>query len=134
MVIVNTLKIKKEEGKKPENSDFLLYNTPNGKVTVEVFLHDETVWLTQAKIAVLFGVDRSVVAKHLKNIYVDKELIEEATCAKFAQVQIEGERHILRNIDYYNLHLLVFETFDQANEDFTKRLLTFLHNVVVITL
>ena len=53
-----------------ENSftEFLLYKTPNGKVKVEIFLKNENIWLTQEKIASLFGVDRSVITKHLKNI------------------------------------------------------------------
>ena len=55
----------------PNNSftEFLLYTTPNGKVKVEIFLRDENIWLTQAKIAELFAVDRSVITKHLKNIF-----------------------------------------------------------------
>ena len=54
-------------------TEFLLYTTPNGKVKVEIFLRDETVWLTQAKISELFGVDRSVVTKHLQNIFQEGE-------------------------------------------------------------
>ncbi|MDO8512260.1 MAG: hypothetical protein Q7S57_03220 [bacterium] len=65
----------------PNNSytEFLLYTTPNGKVKVEIFLRNEDIWLTQAKITELFGVERSVVTKHLQNIYLDKELKKEAT-------------------------------------------------------
>jgi hypothetical protein len=76
----------------PNNSftEFLLYTIPNGKVKVEIFLRDENVWLTQAKIAELFDVERSVVTKHLRNIYETKELQKDATCAKIAQVQNEG--------------------------------------------
>ena len=65
-------------------TEFLLYTTPNGKVKVEIFLRDENVWLTQAKIAELFGVDRSVVTKHLKNIFESGELQENSVCANFA--------------------------------------------------
>ena len=50
-------------------TEFLIYNTPNGGVKVEIFLKDENIWLTQEKIALLFGVERSVVTKHLLNIY-----------------------------------------------------------------
>ena len=92
-----------------ENSftEILLYNTPNGKVKVEIYLQNETVWLTQQKIAELFGVDRSVVTKHLSNIYEDNELIKEATCAKIAQVQSEGNRTVSRQIEYYNLDAII---------------------------
>jgi len=60
---------KKKKSLIPNNSftEFLLYSTPNGKVKVEIFLRDENIWLTQAKIAELFYVDRSVITKHLQN-------------------------------------------------------------------
>ena len=57
-------------------------------------MQDENLWLTQAKIADLFGVERSVVTKHLANIYKEGELVKEATCAKIAQVQTEGNRNV----------------------------------------
>ncbi len=63
----------------PNNSftEFLLYTTPNGKVKVEIFLHNENIWLTQDKIALLFGVQRPAITKHLKNIFETGELKEE---------------------------------------------------------
>jgi len=88
-------------------TEFLIYTAPNGKVKVEIFLFNQNVWLTQAKIAMLFGVDRSVVTKHLLNIFAENELIKEATCAIFAQVQKEGEREVTRNIEYYNLDAII---------------------------
>ena len=88
-------------------TEFLLYTTPNGKVKVEIFLRDETVWLTQAKIAELFGVDRSVVTKHLQNIFQEGELDKNSTCAKIAQVQIEGQRQVARNVEFYNLDAII---------------------------
>lgn len=93
----------------PNNSftEFLLYTTPNGKVRVEIFLKDETIWLTQVKISELFGVDRSVVTKHLQNIYANGELNKEATRAKIAQVQIEGERQVRREVEFYNLDAIL---------------------------
>ncbi len=93
----------------PQNSftEFLLYTTANGKVKVEIFLRDENVWLTQAKIAELFGVDRSVVTKHLQNIYTEKELSKNLTCAIFAQVQTEGNRNVSRNVEFYNLDAII---------------------------
>jgi hypothetical protein len=93
----------------PENrfSDFLMYKSESGSVKIEILVKDETVWLTQPKIAQLFGVDRSVVTKHLKNIFDEGELKKEATSAKFAQVQIEGEREVSRNIEFYNLDAIL---------------------------
>ena len=73
-------------------NEMLLYTTPNGRVKVEIYLQNETIWLTQQKIADLFAVDRSVVTKHLINIYNEAELVKEATCAKIAQVQIKALR------------------------------------------
>jgi len=88
-------------------TEFLLYTTPNGKVKVEIFLRDETVWLTQAKISELFGVDRSVVTKHLQNIFQEGELDKNSTCAKIAQVQTEGQRQVSRNVEFYNLDAII---------------------------
>ena len=86
-------------------TEFLIYTTPNAKVKVEIYLYNETVWLSQAKIAELFGVDRSVITKHLLNIYADGELAKEATCANFAQVQNEGQRQVKREEN--KLHLAI---------------------------
>ena len=88
-------------------TEFLLYTTPNGKVKVEIFLRDENIWLTQAKIAKLFDVDRSVVAKHLQNIFSEGELDKNSTCAKIAQVQSEGNRRVKRDIEFYNLDAII---------------------------
>jgi hypothetical protein len=88
-------------------NEILLYSTPNGKVKVEIYLQNETIWLTQQKIAELFGVDRTVVTKHLANIYTEGELSKEATCAKIAQVQLEGSREVNRSIEYYNLDAII---------------------------
>ena len=60
--------------KQNEFTEFLLYTTPNGKVKVEIFLHNENIWLTEARIAELFGVNRPAITKHLKNIFETKEL------------------------------------------------------------
>jgi len=92
-----------------ENSftEFLLYKAPSGAVKVEIFLKNENIWLTQEKIAMLFGVDRSVITKHLKNIFESAELDKEATCAKFAQVREEGGRSVNREIEFYNLDAII---------------------------
>lgn len=95
------------KNKKPEPSDFnqiLLYNTPNGGVKVEIYLQNETVWLTQQKIADLFGVDRSVVTKHLKNIFVSNELNKDSVCANFAHTAADGKKY---ETIFYNLDAII---------------------------
>jgi len=96
-----------ENIKEKSATEILLYTTPNGNVKVEIYLQNETIWLTQQKIAVLFGVDRSVVTKHLANIYSENELSKESTCAKIAQVQSEGDRTVNRQIEFYNLDAVI---------------------------
>ena len=78
-----------------------------GNIKVEVIMKDENVWLNTLSIAKLFNVDRSVVTKHINNIYLEEELFEEATCAKIAQVQQEGKRSVTRQISYYNLDMII---------------------------
>lgn len=91
-----------------ENSqNFILYSTPNGEVKLEVLLQEESLWLTQKAIAELFGVDRSVITKHLINIYETDELSKISTCAKIAQVQKEGNREVKREIEFYNLDAII---------------------------
>ena len=80
---------------------------PNETVRLDVRLENETVWLTQAKLGVLFGVDRTVVNRHIHNIYKTGELAEVATCAKIAQVQNEGGRSITRIVPFYNLDMII---------------------------
>lgn len=91
----------------PNNNNFILYTAPNGSIKIEAFIQGETIWLTQQKIANLFDVDRTVVTKHLKNIFQENELLKEATSAKFAQVQTEGDREVKRKIEYYNLDAII---------------------------
>ena len=90
-----------------EISNFILYTTPNGDVQLDILLQDENLWLTQKGLAELFGVERSVITKHLKNIYDSGELAKVSTCAKFAQVQQEGNRTVRRELEYYNLDAII---------------------------
>ena len=108
-IVLNITNMSKKNQISLNNSftKFLLYTTPNGKVKVEIFLRDENIWLTQAKIAELFDTERSVVTKHLRNIYFDGELDKVSTCAKFAQVQNEGNRAINRELEFYNLDAII---------------------------
>ncbi len=84
-----------------------IYQTEDKETRVEVRLDDDTVWLNQYQMSDLFKTDRTSVQKHLKNIFSTGELSENATCAKFAQVQKEGSRTVKRNIKYYNLDVII---------------------------
>jgi hypothetical protein len=90
--------------KLPANqSNFLLYTAADGKVKVDVYVQDETVWLTQKLIGLLFGVESHTITYHLKEIFKSGELDEEATTRKIRAVQNEGKRQVARDIDFYNL-------------------------------
>lgn len=85
-------------------NDFLIYKTDNEKVKIEVYIMNETIWLTQVKIAELFEVDRSVITKHLKNIFETLELDEDAVCAKIAHTASDGKNY---NTKFYNLDAII---------------------------
>jgi hypothetical protein len=89
---------------KDELTDFLLYTTPNSDIKVETYLHNETLWLSQKRIAELFGVDRTVVTKHLKNIFESGELEENSVSAKIAHTAEDGKKY---NIKFYNLDAIL---------------------------
>ena len=92
---------------KDEMAEFLLYTTPEGEVKVEIFLHDETIWLTQKGIGNLFGKSKATISEHLKKIYADGELDTDSTVRKFRTVQIEGKREVERELEYYNLDAII---------------------------
>jgi len=84
-------------------AEFLVFTSQAGENGVEVRVEDETVWLTQKLIAVLFEVDVRTVSEHLQNIFASGELKEETTIRNFRTVQKEGAREVSRNIAFYNL-------------------------------
>ena len=88
-------------------SDILIYQNQDGSIKIDVRLEDETVWLTQEQMAVLFGKGRSTIAEHISNVYQEGELALEATCRKFRQVRMEGNREVNREIDSYNLDVII---------------------------
>lgn len=83
------------------NSEIIIYQNPDGNIKIDVRLEEETVWLTQAQMASLFGKGRSTVAEHIANVFEEGELEQNRTCRKFRQVQKEGNREIAREIDHY---------------------------------
>ena len=80
---------------------------PDEIVNLEVRVENESVWLTLNQIAILFDRDKSVISRHIKNIFKEKELSEISTVAKNATVQIENGRSIVRQMDYYNLDVII---------------------------
>lgn len=83
---------------------FLIYNTPQEGVTVNVVMRDETIWLTQKAMAELFNVDRSVITKHLGNIFKEGELEEGSVCANFAHTAEDGKTY---KTNFYNLDAII---------------------------
>jgi len=90
----------KKRSKNNEFTEFLLYTTPNGKIKVEIFLRDETIWLSQDKIAILFGVQRPAITKHLKNIFESGELKESSVSSILEHTANDGKKY---NTRFYNL-------------------------------
>jgi prophage maintenance system killer protein len=90
-----------------QNNKIVIYQTADGQTQIDVRMENETVWLTQAQMADLFQTDRTSIVRHVNNIYKSEELEREATCAKIAQVQIEGKRKVNRNIPYFNLDMII---------------------------
>ena len=88
-------------------SDILLYQTEDGQTRVQVRLENETVWLSLSQMAELFQRDKSVVSRHIGNIFKEGELARAATVAKYATVQQEGGREVSRNVEYFNLDVII---------------------------
>ncbi len=90
-----------------EKSEIKIYKTPEGKVSIEVKIEKETVWLNLNQMSDLFERDKSVISRHISNIFKEGELEKASTVAKYATVQKEGKRKIVRNIEYYNLDVII---------------------------
>ena len=83
---------------------------PDETIRLEVHVEDETVWLTQAQMALLFGRDRSVIGKHINNCFREKELDDKVVCAKFAQTTLHGAmkgKVQVHDVTYYNLDVII---------------------------
>lgn len=87
--------------------EIIIYETPNKEIEINVRLEKETIWLNLNQIATLFSTDKSGISRHIRNIYKTKELEQKTTVAKIATVQKEGNRNLKRNIDYYNLDMIL---------------------------
>ena len=97
-----------------EKGNIIIYQSEDGGVRIDVTLEEQTVWLTQQQMADLFGSSRTNVVEHIKHIYEDEELNEEATCRKFRQVRQEGNREVAREIPFYNLDMINYQQWAQV--------------------
>ena len=88
-------------------SDIEIFTSKDGKTEIQVKLEGETVWLNQYQLEELFETDRTSITRHISNIYRSEELSKETTSAKIAQVQKEGAREITRQINFYNLDVII---------------------------
>jgi hypothetical protein len=93
--------------KENNSSDIILYSSPGGSIKVEVVYSGETFWLTQKRMAELFGVEVPAVSKHLANIFESGELVQEATVSILEIVQKEGSRNVTRKMEFYNLDAII---------------------------
>ena len=89
------------------SSNIIIYQTEDGLTRINVKVEDDTVWLSQQQMAELFQCSRTNVVEHIKNIYEEGELIEEACCRKFRQVRLEGNREVNRELPFYNLDMII---------------------------
>ncbi len=88
-------------------SEIIIYQTEDGKTELEVKLENDTIWLSQKQMAELFGVTTPTINEHIKNIYSEEELNREATIRKFLIVRQEGKRRVKREIEHYNLDMII---------------------------
>ena len=86
------------------DSQILIYKSADGKISVDTLLKEESIWLNAHQMAKLFGIDRSGILKHIKNIYETLELDPKTTCAKIAQVAKDRKT---RSMDFYNLYMII---------------------------
>ena len=84
-----------------------IYKTKDGQIQIEVKFEEETVWLNQADIVMLFGSSKANISEHIKSVFISGELDPKSTVRKFRTVRREGKRQVTREIDHYNLDLII---------------------------
>jgi hypothetical protein len=93
--------------KNNQKSQIVIYKAENGQIKIDVRFENETVWLTQNALAELFQTTKNNISLHVKNIFKEGELFKSATVKNYLTVQKEGSREVSRNIEYYNLDLII---------------------------
>lgn len=91
----------------PDTSSIVMYTAEDGSLQLDIKLENETIWLTQKQMAMLFDVKKAAISKHISNIFKQEELFPDSTVSKMETVQKEGDRLITRYIDYYNLDIVL---------------------------
>ena len=103
-----------------KENEIIFYQDDIKNITINVIYNNEDLWLNQTTIAELFCVDRTVITKHLKNIYDEQELDKNLTCAKIAQVQTEGNRKVNRKVEYYSLDAIIAVGYRVNSKEATR--------------
>ena len=103
-----------------ESPSIVIYTAEDNSVQIDVKLENETVWLSQQQMAMLFVTDRTSILRHINNIYKSGELEETSTCAKIAQVRLEGKRYVERTIPFYNLDMIISVGYRVNSKNATK--------------
>ena len=106
--------------KELKESKFILYETENGNINIDVILKNETIWLTQKSMSELFDVDQPAIAKHLTNIYNEEELSKDSTNSILELVQKEGKRDVKRKVLFYNLDAIIAVGYRVNSKKATK--------------
>ena len=100
----------------------VIYEDANGEIKLDVSLENDTLWLSQKQLEVLFDRDKSVISRHIKNIFKEEELDKNSTVAKNATVQIEAGREVKREIEFYNLNAILSKR-EKGYSSFTQILI-----------
>ena len=89
------------------SNNIVLFESKDHEIKLDVDVDGKTVWLNKEQMGLLFDRDRTVISRHISNLYREGELEREGTCAKFAQVQLEGKREIVRQDERFNLDVII---------------------------
>ncbi len=92
---------------KDDSNNIIIYQSLDGETKIDVKLENETVWLSQQQMALLFKTSRTNIVEHINNIYLEGELDKNSTCQNFRQVRMEGNREVSREIPFYNLDMII---------------------------
>lgn len=116
--------------KKVSDNQLIMFQAPDGSISIEVLYENDNVWLTQKRMAELYDIDRSVVTKHLKNIFIEGELSEDSVCAKFAHTAEDGKVY---NTNFYSLEAILavgYRVNSSRGTQFRQWATEILHNYV----